>query len=132
MDTILVQRSDPRFSGAIMAADASDCAKQKVGACVWHPDYGLLGAGNNGCDYPSTKCPREVDGYPSGEGYHLCVKACGQRHHAEVAAIKHARECVPAGLLVGATIFLWGHHYSCAACQESAREAGIAHIAFPV
>jgi deoxycytidylate deaminase len=120
------------FRAAKQLADQSMCKKMKVGAAVWHPELGLLGAGNNDVDEPQLKCPREAEGFETGEGYWCCEQICLQKHHAEVGAIRHALSCVPAGTLVGATLYVWGHVYACDACREYAREAGIARIAFPI
>ena len=37
-----------------------------------------------------TECPRELQGYVSGAGYHLCKEICNQDFHAEVDAISYA------------------------------------------
>lgn len=120
------------FHAAKFLAAGSGCIKAPVGAAIFDNDLGLLGAGNNDVVYPPRTCPRVVDGYATGEGYQLCKDYCGQNLHAEVAAILHAQKCVPASLISGSTLFLWGHTYCCEHCVELLNEAGITTVALPV
>jgi deoxycytidylate deaminase len=89
------------------------CAKRKVTAVLVVDDRHFVG--ENSCESPQRVCPRGP-----GEGYAACKAICGQRSHAEVAAIKaalaakvdlkRARACPP-------RMFLFGHTYACDDCH---------------
>jgi len=97
------------------------CAKQRVVARL-HAN-GELFVGENLCQKPQKKCPRE--GMETGEGYHLCKDVCGQEHHAEVAA------CLLAGEKArGSIIEISGHTHCCAHCIYIMRAHGIFAVYF--
>ena len=134
MNEIPYVYEDSKAAGFVAArhlASQSGCIKQPVGAAVFDKDFGLLGAGSNDVAHPPLECPRVKYGYPSGRGYSMCKEICQQPRHAEVDAVHNALKCVPAGLLKGASVYIWGHTYCCPACLEFMREAGIAKVVFP-
>lgn len=92
------------------------CAKQRVIATVVTID-GERFVGENDCENPQDVCPRA--GMATGEGYHLCHEICRQTGHAEINALKAA-----AGKASGATIYIEGHTYACAACKGACQAAG--------
>jgi deoxycytidylate deaminase len=98
------------------------CAKQVVTAILTAID-GEVFVGTNGCENPQSICPRDTEGYSSGEGYHLCKSICRQGDHAEVNAIKLA-----GSKSVGAVIELHGHTYACEPCKNAASKAGVKSI----
>ena len=96
------------------------CAKQTVTAVIVTASGDRFTATNH-CDRPQATCPRA--GMPTGVGYELCHDVCGQRAHAEVAAITlalgHGAD------LVGARMAMSGHTYACGSCLEAAAGAGV-------
>jgi deoxycytidylate deaminase len=96
------------------------CAKQTVKATIvaLNGDHYI---GTNHCMKPKSTCIRE--GMPTGVGYDLCVRVCGQKAHAEVNAIEAAGESAR-----GATLYLEGHTYACQSCTDAANAAGIEEI----
>lgn len=95
------------------------CAKQIVKAVIVASD-GEIFKGDNSCANPQEVCPRDSEGYKSGEGYHLCKEICDQEAHAEVDAITKA-----GSKSKGATLYLTGHSYACDNCSKAAELAGI-------
>lgn len=67
------------------------CAKAHVVAKLVTPD-GSEYESSNFCLTPQTECPRELQGYKAGEGYHLCKTVCNQIAHAEENVIYFARK----------------------------------------
>jgi deoxycytidylate deaminase len=100
------------------------CAKQTVTATIVTPT-GERFVGTNDCANPQTTCPRDVYGYKTGEGYHLCEEVCRQTGHAEVNALRAAGEKAR-----GATMHIEGHTYACGPCQESVIKAGVKDVFF--
>lgn len=98
------------------------CAKQTVKALIITPS-GEKFEGTNACENPQEECPRDVQGYATGEGYHLCKEVCNQQSHAEVAAIKNAGSKAK-----GSKLYLTGHSYACSNCKAAAKKAGIIEI----
>jgi hypothetical protein len=100
------------------------CIKQTVTATLVTP-AGEKFVGTNACSQPQETCPRDLEGYKSGKGYHLCKEVCGQRDHAEVAAIRLATNNVPIDRLIHSTIYLEGHIYACEPCKMTAKAYGV-------
>jgi len=90
------------------------CAKKRV-QCVLVSKEGLVFVGENWCNNPQEKCPREA-----GEGYEKCRSICKQNAHAEVEAIRLAGNYVK-----GATAYLINHHHYCRDCQIALFDAGV-------
>jgi len=67
------------------------CAKAHVVATLVTQD-GQQFESTNFCLTPQSVCPREEQGYKSGEGYHLCKTICNQAGHAEENVIFFARK----------------------------------------
>jgi deoxycytidylate deaminase len=83
---------------------------------------GSFVTGENWCRNPQTTCPREEQGYASGEGYHLCRDICDQAGHAEeIAAMSMLGR-------PGHTAYLYGHTYACDRCKEALRAAGVRQL----
>lgn len=94
----------------------TSCAKRRVVAVILLPDGGVS-VGEN-LRESARPCPRVS--MPSGTGYEEC-SACGQKCHAEVAAIQNA----PGGLTHGGVLYLIGHHYCCDSCLGAMAASGI-------
>lgn len=103
------------------------CLKQTTVAIVYHEEkQRLVNIGMNGIANESEElevCPREEQGFKTGEGYHLCKEVCKQSGHAEVEA------CLDPDLdpseLKGATLYLIGHTYVCNHCQWVMKKKGL-------
>jgi len=103
----------------------SPCFKQSVEAVIVTKD-GQQIAGNNNINNNVGSCPREAQGYQSGEGYHLCKEVCNQNSHAEVTAINSAKE---QGIdIEGATLYLRNHTYCCDNCLLEMNNAKIKDV----
>jgi deoxycytidylate deaminase len=97
------------------------CVKQVITAIIINGDKVFVGS--NHCGNPQTTCPRDEQGFKTGEGYHLCKEVCNQDAHAEVDA------CIKAGEHAkGATLILLGHYYCCDNCIKVMEEYGIAQV----
>lgn len=70
---------------------AGKCAKAHVVAKLTTKD-GQEFVSSNFCLTPQNTCPRETQGYKSGEGYHLCKTVCNQPAHAEENVIYYAKK----------------------------------------
>lgn len=106
---------DPKkdYAGAL---NSGACAKQIVIAII--TNKGKYWIGTNYCLNPQIICPR---GYlPPGEGYELCRDVCKQPAHAEVNALKEAKNNAEDG-----TIYLIGNNRICGPCAEALKKAGI-------
>lgn len=126
-DRANVRSATPRgFCRAVFECNREDrggagpCAKQTVTATVVALN-GKHYVGTNYCNTPQAICPRA--GLPTGQGYELCSSICHQPAHAEVNAIKAAGEDA-----WEADLYLEGHTYACAACQQAADAAGVRSI----
>lgn len=100
------------------------CARQVVTATLVTTD-GRRFIGRNDVANPQVTCPR--GDMPTGQGYELCASVCRQGSHAEVAAIRASGETDAKG----ATIYLEGHTYACAACLARAAQVGATIIIGP-
>lgn len=69
-------------------------------------------------------CPREYQGFPTGQGYHLCKEVCSQDGHAEAMACSMTTKEVAEG----ATLYLIGHTYACDDCISKMKEIGIKEL----
>lgn len=98
------------------------CAKQRVKA-VLVATNGRTFIGENLCANPQSVCPRDAQGFKSGEGYHLCKDVCEQGGHAEEQAIALAGE-----LAIGSTLTVLGHTYACDNCKQIAAAAGVVRV----
>ena len=94
------------------------CAKQTTMAIIVNGDKTWVGY--NWCEKPQAVCPREVLGYSTGEGYHLCKEVCEQHAHAEVDVCEKAGQGARDGVL-----YLFGHFYACKDCIQVMKECGI-------
>lgn len=107
------------------AAGYSPCIKQSVYVMIEKDGNQIFGM-NKMMNDEITECPRDLQGYVSGAGYHLCEDICKQDFHAEVDAIKNAEEV---GMdIQGAKLTLVGHTYCCDDCQNAMDTAGIEEI----
>jgi deoxycytidylate deaminase len=97
------------------------CAKQTTVAIIMNGDKMFVGT--NSCGNPQKVCPRDEQGYKTGEGYHLCKEICQQGAHAEVDACQKAGEYAK-----GATLILLGHYYCCDNCKKVMKEHGIKNV----
>lgn len=86
------------------------CRKQRVLAVAIVDGKVLVAENEVRVDH--GKCPREVQGYTTGKGYHLCRAECWQFGHAEQRLIALAQ-----GNLHKATVHIFGHHYVCDECK---------------
>lgn len=94
------------------------CAKQRV-ICRIETTTGQIVTGENTCTFPQVTCPRDVQGYGTGEGYHLCQQVCGQQGHAEQVAVRNMKG------RRGGMAYLEGHTYACESCKEALRSVGV-------
>ena len=97
------------------------CAKLTTTAIIINGDKVFVGS--NHCGNPQTTCPRDEQGYKTGEGYHLCKDICQQGAHAEVDACMKAGEHAKGG-----TLILMGHYYCCDNCIKVMEEHGIESV----
>lgn len=98
------------------------CKKQTVTA-VLTAKSGDVFIGTNYCNNAQSVCPRDAEGFKTGEGYHLCKDACDQVGHAEEVAISLAGDKA-----FGSVIELYGHTYACDNCKKVASLAGVEKI----
>ena len=96
------------------------CAKARVVCRIVTPD-GYAYEGDNGCRIPQARCPRTGDAYQRDD-YRLCRDICHQPGHAEVMALRAAREWA-----VGATAYV-SHHRVCDDCMAALKRAGVARV----
>lgn len=94
------------------------CAKQQV-ICHIEAHDGHVVTGENFCRNPQAVCPRDIQGYKTGEGYHLCQEICQQAGHAEQVAVMNLRG------KRGRRATLEGHSYACEPCKDALRSAGV-------
>lgn len=100
------------------------CAHRKVEAWLLCAD-GKEYHGTNDCNRPQLVCPRKPE-----EGYLKCSTICGQPHHAEIAALKKAREA--GSDTKGSEIVIRGHYRICTQCAIQLRDAGVRLIMIEV
>jgi len=90
----------------------------------------ILGEAANGSLYHKLHgCERVKKDVPSGYGYELC-EGCHPKNHSEPKAIKQALENGYETLLADATLYLYGHCWSCSACNNTMGQTGIRHVVF--
>ena len=96
------------------------CAKKRV-RCEILTLNGDVFTGTNDCRNPQKTCPRAGD-----EGYDKCITICDQLGHAEVMALRSAKE---AGAdLNGATASISGIGHYCRNCQDELFGAGVKYL----
>jgi len=98
------------------------CQKQIVVAFLETADKKHVYIGSNWCETPvkPNECPRVLEGYASGEGYHLCKEVCHQPAHAEVDALNQAGKNAEGG-----TMYIMGHIRVCEQCIELMKVKGV-------
>ena len=102
------------------------CIKQSVYAMIETKCETEIFGSNKILNSEVTECPRDLQGYVSGAGYHLCKEICNQTAHAEVDAINNAKEM---GIdLTGSKLNLFGHTYCCDNCVGHMVEHGISIV----
>lgn len=136
-NAVITDESGETFLSLAVGAQKGPCAKQHVMATAVTEDGGRY-VGTNECDNPQASCPREVQGYPRGLGYHLCKEVCQQQGHAEEMAIKAAKAA--GASLVGAVVYLEGHDevggpgssyptsVTCPGCTDLCAMEGVAKV----
>lgn len=93
------------------------CAKRQV-RCVIVTLDGVEHSGANNCRNSQVACPREP-----WEDYEKCRSICEQEGHAEIVALRIARQ--RGADLKGATAWVSGHHSVCSYCGEALKSAGL-------
>lgn len=101
------------------------CIKQRVYAMIEIGEHKIFGS-NKMMNANITECPRELQGYVSSAGYHLCKEVCQQESHAEIDAINNAK--ILDIDLYGAKLTLIGHTYCCDNCKNEMAEVGITEV----
>ena len=114
------------IKSAIASAEGHNpCIKQRVYAMIEIGDKKVFGT-NKMLNDEVTECPRDMQGYVNGAGYHLCKEVCQQNAHAEVDAIKNAEIL---GIDInGGKLTLVGHTYCCNDCKSAMDIAGIVEV----
>jgi deoxycytidylate deaminase len=101
------------------------CLKQSVYAMIEIGDKKVFGT-NKMINNEVKECPRDIQGYVSGAGYHLCKDICQQEAHAEIDALKNAKTL---GVdVAGGKLTLVGHTYCCNNCKTAMVSAGITEV----
>jgi dCMP deaminase len=119
------EATDRWLHGICQAVAAnSKCLSRQIGALIVM-DKTILISGYNGpprgiphCS--GEKCPRQVKGFSSGQGLHLCPAAHAERN----ALIQAARHGVTVN---GATVYL-NSNVPCAECLKEIINAGIIEV----
>jgi deoxycytidylate deaminase len=96
------------------------CAKRTV-ACTIVAKDGRAVIATNRCDNPQLACPRLP-----GEGYAKCESVCMQDGHAEIQALRAAREW-RLDLRDGHATLV-GHDYACEHCCKALKAAGVRSV----
>lgn len=100
------------------------CAKRHVECRITTQD-GKTFWGDNSCSNPQKTCPRR-----KGEGYAKCRNICDQEGHAEIVALKKARES--GANLHNSHATVTGHNFVCSDCGQALANAGITQIMIQV
>lgn len=104
----------------------SGCKKQATGAVVVK-DSEVIGKGNNTTLHHVEVCPRDEQGFKTGEGYHLCEEVCLQvSGHSESSAVIDALD--DGKNTNDADVYLYGHWWCCENCWNTMISAGIKNI----
>ena len=98
------------------------CFKKQVKATLVAYN-GKRYVGTNECDDAQDYCPRNAEGYPAGEGYHLCRLVCKQTAHAEVHALAAAGDNA-----AGSTMYIEGIDWVCGDCKAACAEALVKEV----
>jgi deoxycytidylate deaminase len=98
------------------------CAKRQVICYLYIQGYEQFAVrGENDCANPQPTCPRLP-----GEGYEKCRSICRQEDHAEMMALRKAREL---GYdLKDASATISGHYWICEPCGRALLDAGISKV----
>lgn len=104
------------------------CIKQPVFAMIETVNGDQFFGTNSMVKIESGQCPRDLQGFKSGQGYHLCQEVCQQKFHAETAAINEAKK-VNANLR-DSIVYLVGHTYCCDNCTKEMKKAGVKKVIF--
>lgn len=121
-----VSEDNPHMKEAKKAWADSKCTKQKTGAVVVK-DEEIIGKANNTVKNAPESCPRDTEGFKTGEGYHLCKDVCQQvEGHSESNAVSNAKK--EGKDTEGADVYLYGHWWCCKGCWDAMIEGGIEHV----
>lgn len=125
--TILYVPANNEFmQAAKRVRDESGCVKQRTGAVIVL-DGKIVGEGNNTTLHKPEICPRDEQGFETGQGYNLCKEVCQQQAgHAECNAVKDARTYGQD--TDGADLYLYGHWWCCENCWNTMIDAGIKNV----
>lgn len=116
------------FEIAVKVQSQSKCLSRKIGAVLTRDNI-IVATGYNGpprklphCSerYNTDTCPRQVKGYPSGEGLHICPAA-----HAEANCIANAARV---GVRVKGTIMYVTCEIPCKDCLALLINAGVKEV----
>jgi len=100
------------------------CVKQPTAAVIVKEGR-IIGRGTN-AGKKVDSCPRAEKGSKTGEDYYFCKEVCFQEGHAEVMAIRNAKENgIDAN---GADLYLYGHWWCCKDCWDEMIKAGIKNV----
>jgi deoxycytidylate deaminase len=102
-------------------AKVGKCAKANVVATLT-TIKGEVFRSNNYCLTPQSTCPRDIQGYKSGEGYHLCKQICNQPGHAEENVIYFAKK---EGANVRGGRIVVDYSWICNNCKSVCNDNGI-------
>ncbi|RJO61452.1 hypothetical protein C4544_02980 [candidate division WS5 bacterium] len=121
-----VGEDDPNMQEAKKMWAKSTCTKQRTGAVVVR-DGEVIGRANNTVKNAPDECPRDKEGFKTGEGYHLCKDVCEQvQGHSEANAVKNAQ--TESRETEGGDIYLYGHWWCCKGCWDEMIKGGIRHV----
>ena len=97
------------------------CFKREVCAVIMDRN-GKIAVGENRIYNDDVDiCPRL-----KGENYEKCTSVCKQKGHAEIMAIKDAKDKELE--LEGSILYLMGHYRICDNCESACKEVGINNI----
>jgi deoxycytidylate deaminase len=107
-------------------SEHTPCIKQSVYVMIETKCGTEIFGSNKMLNTEIRECPRDLQGYVSGAGYHLCKEICNQNAHAEVDAINTAKEM---GIdLTDSKLSLFGHTYCCDNCVSNMISNGITKV----
>lgn len=100
---------------------AGPCAKAHVVATLI-TKKGERYESSNFCLTPQQECPREIQGYRAGEGYHLCKTICNQVGHAKENVLFFAKK--NKADVRGSTIYV-DYSWICNNCKKLGEDVGV-------
>lgn len=119
-----VSADHPFMLAAKAQRDSAGCRKHATGAVIVKDGQVVAAGANAGIHV--TICPRVYKGYGTGEGYRYCKDYCQQDGHAEVMAVRDARQ---KGIdVTGADVYLYGHWWACKNCWDTMQSVGITNV----